>query len=311
MTTSWQQVSDAQANGRVDTIVGLLWGLPRSQAGRLVSEGFLTVNGVSVSKAHRCKSGDILELTQPQVVTLLPAPVMPTVVYDDDHIMIVDKPAGLVVHPGVGNDSGTLVDALLHAGVPLTDTGDVTRPGIVHRLDKDTSGVLVVTKTAEAYASVVGQLRERSMRRAYVAMVVGVPQSPRGVIDGPIGRDPKSRTRFAVVDTGKPARTHYVTRAVGTVPKHPSQQVSLLDVTLETGRTHQIRVHLATIGVGIVGDAVYGVTGVVSQALGLTRPFLHAQTVELRHPITGDTMHAHAPMPDELILACQHAGIAL
>lgn len=311
MNTTRRTVSEDHADRRIDTVVGLLWQLPRNQAGRLVADGFVTVNGATVAKAHRCKSGDVLELTAAPAVAPLPAPMMPTVVYDDDQIIIIDKPAGLVVHPGVGNDSGTLVDALLHAGVPLADTGDATRPGIVHRLDKDTSGVLVVAKTTTAYDSIVMQLRERSMRRSYIALVVGVPKAPRGVIDGPIGRDPKARTRFAVVDSGKPARTHYVTRACGTVPKHPSQQVSLLDVTLDTGRTHQIRVHLATIGVGIVGDAVYGVSGTVSAQLGLTRPFLHAETVELRHPLTGETVRASAPIPDELVVACHRAGIAL
>jgi len=311
VTATQRTVSDDHANRRIDTVVSLLWELPRNQAGRLVADGHVTVNGAMVAKAHRCKSGDVLELTEAPDAESVPAPNLPTVVYDDDQIMIIDKPAGLVVHPGVGNDSGTLVDALLHAGVSLADTGDATRPGIVHRLDKDTSGVLVIAKTATAYDSIVTQLRERSMHRSYVALVIGVPKAPRGVIDGPIGRDPKARTRFAVVEGGKPARTRYLTRASGIVPKHPSQQVSLLDVTLDTGRTHQIRVHLATIGVGIVGDAVYGVTGTVSTQLGLTRPFLHAETVELQHPVTGETVRATAPLPDELVAACQRAGIAL
>ncbi|MEX2532754.1 MAG: RluA family pseudouridine synthase [Nitriliruptoraceae bacterium] len=311
MKTTRRMVSDDHANRRIDTVVGLLWQIPRNQAGRLVADGHVTVNGVTVAKAHRCTSGDVLELTEQPEVEPVPAPPMPPVVYDDDQIIIIDKPAGLVVHPGVGNDSGTLVDALRHAGVSLADTGDATRPGIVHRLDKDTSGVLVVAKTATAYDSIVMQLRERSMRRSYIALVVGVPRAPRGVIDGPIGRDPKARTRFAVVDSGKPARTHYLTRACGTVPKHPSQQVSLLDVTLDTGRTHQIRVHLATIGVGIVGDAMYGVTGTISAQLGLTRPFLHAETVELQHPVSGEMVRATAPVPTELVVACQRAGIAL
>lgn len=296
---------------RVDTVVSSLWQLPRNQAGKLVAEGHVTVNGAVVVKSHRCKAGDVLVVADTPDVAPKAAPTLPPVLYDDEQLMIVNKPAGMVVHPGVGNDSGTLVDALKHAGIALADTGDATRPGIVHRLDKDTSGVLVVAKTALAYDSIVEQLRQRSMRRSYVALVLGVPKALRGVIDGPIGRDPKARTRFAVVDGGKPARTHFVTRASGTVPKHPSQQVSLLDVTLETGRTHQIRVHIATIGVGIVGDAVYGVTGTVSAQLGLTRPFLHAETVALQHPVTGETVQAHAPLPNELMAACQRAGIAL
>jgi len=310
VTTTTQPVPDDLAGSRIDSVVAALWQLPRNQASRLVADGQATVNGKQVPKAHRVSAGDHIAVEEIVATPALTPPPVPPIMYDDEHLLIVDKPAGLVVHPGVGNATGTLVDALRTAGIPLAHSGDDTRPGIVHRLDKDTSGLLVIAKTTRAFDSIVAQLRERTMHRFYVALVAGVPKAPRGVIDGPIGRDPKARTRFAVVHGGKPARTHYQTREVGTVPEHPSQQLSLLDLTLDTGRTHQIRVHLATLGLGIVGDRVYGVTGTIAGKLGLNRPFLHAYAVALNHPETGEVLRVEAALPDELRVACQRAGVA-
>lgn len=310
MTDPSKTVPDELAGNRVDVAVAQLWDLPRNQAGRLVTDGHARVNNQTVAKSQKVNAGDQISVTVLAVPPAAPPPALPAVLYDDDQLLIVDKPAGMVVHPGVGHSTDTLVDALQAANIPLADTGDASRPGIVHRLDKDTSGVLVVAKTALAFTSIVDQLQQRSMHRAYVALVAGVPKAARGVIDGPIGRDPKARTRFAVVEGGKPARTHYQTRATGTVPNHPSQSVTLLDLQLDTGRTHQIRVHLATIGVGIVGDGMYGVTGTVSAQLGLKRPFLHAHTVTLKHPVSGATVTATAPLPAELRAACERAGVA-
>jgi 23S rRNA pseudouridine1911/1915/1917 synthase len=207
-------------------------------------------------------------------------------------VIVVDKPAGLVVHPGAGNPTGTLVNGVLAFDPAIAGVGDPMRPGIVHRLDRDTSGLLVVARSARAYDSLVAQLGARTVERAYVALAWGHFESTRGVIDAPIGRSEARRTRMAVRDEGRPARTRYEVREVFESPR-----CTRLECSLETGRTHQIRVHLAAINHPIVGDATYGGG---RQPLMVSRPFLHAAALAFVHPATGDMMRFTSALPAEL-----------
>jgi 23S rRNA pseudouridine1911/1915/1917 synthase len=215
------------------------------------------------------------------------------VVYEDADVLVVDKPPGLVVHPGAGQSAGTLVNGLLARHPELAGVGEAHRPGIVHRLDRDTSGLLVVALTPTAYTTLVGALGDRRVERRYSALVWGVPEAPRGVIDAPIGRSPRQPTRQAVVAGGRPARTRYEVRARYDLPA----ELALLRCRLETGRTHQIRVHLASIGHPVVGDRDYGGG---RDALDVPRPFLHAEHLAFEHPATGAPMAIDAPLPADL-----------
>jgi 23S rRNA pseudouridine1911/1915/1917 synthase len=215
------------------------------------------------------------------------------VVFEDEHVVVVDKPAGLVVHPGAGSGAGTMVHGLLASHPDIAGVGgDEVRPGIVHRLDAGTSGLLVVARTEAAHADLVAQLAARSVERRYRALVHGTVAAPAGLVDGPLGRDPRDPTRFAVVVGGKEARTRYevLERRAAT---------TLLACRLETGRTHQIRVHLAAIGHPVVGDPVYG----GRHELGLTRPYLHAFRLGFNHPATGERVAFESPLPPDLVEA--------
>jgi 23S rRNA pseudouridine1911/1915/1917 synthase len=216
------------------------------------------------------------------------------VVYEDDHLLVIDKPAGLVVHPGAGQRTGTLVHGLLARYPELVGVGDdPSRPGIVHRLDKGTSGLLLVARTPEAYEALVAALSARAVHRRYRALAWGSFGAPRGVIDAPIGRSARQPTRMAVDERGKEARTGYEVLQSYAEPV----VVTELACTLETGRTHQIRVHLRSIGHPVVGDAGYGGA---RQSLPMTRPFLHAEALELQHPVTGEELAFRSPLPDDL-----------
>jgi 23S rRNA pseudouridine1911/1915/1917 synthase len=239
-------------------------------------------------------------------------------VFEDEHVLVLDKPAGLVVHPGAGVQSGTLVNALLHHAPGIARVGGEGRPGIVHRLDRDTSGLLVVAKTEDAYQALVEALRERTVTRVYTALVWGDPGPASGTIELPIGRDPKDRKRMAVVrgPAGKLARTRWkVLERYGLA--------TLLQARLDTGRTHQIRVHLAHLGHPVVGDATYG--GGAKKALSLPpadrrlatqlvmelgRQALHAATLEFRHPTRGEPMRFRAPLPNDLARALAVLGLS-
>jgi 23S rRNA pseudouridine1911/1915/1917 synthase len=215
--------------------------------------------------------------------------------YEDDRVMVVSKPAGLVTHPARGNERGTLVNALLGLGVPLAGRSSV-RPGIVHRLDKGTSGLLLVAKDDAAQAFLVDELRKRRVERRYLALVRGRPTSASGTIEAPVGRHPAKRRLMAVVSGGRPSVTHFRVLSAG-------EDVSLLDVSLETGRTHQIRVHLAHLGHPVLGDAVYGGKSELSRKLGLARPFLHAYRLTFRHPDDGRTVEVADELPADLAAA--------
>lgn len=229
--------------------------------------------------------------------------------WEDEHLLVVAKPAGLVVHPGVGHPAGTLVQALAEAGVPLASTGGSERPGIVHRLDRDTSGLLAVAKTDLAYAGLVALLRRHEVERLYLTLAERIPPAPTGRIEAPIGRDPRDRKRFAVVAGGKPAATRWRLEEIGQAGGPAVVPVALLVCRLETGRTHQIRVHLAHAGHPVVGDRVYGSRRDVAESLGLERPFLHGIRLSFPHPVTGEPVTVVEPLPEALTRAAAAAGI--
>ena len=291
-------VPAALAGERLDRIVSLVTGASRADASVLVAAGGATVDGVvATSGKVRLVAGQEVEIDPsrlPQPVAPQPdAAVVFDVVHADDDVIVVDKPAGLVVHPGAGNPDGTLVNGLLARYPEIATVGQEGRPGIVHRLDVGTSGLLVVARSERAYHQLVAALANRDVGRRYRTLVWGRPANPSGVIDAPIGRDHRDPMKMAVVVDGKVARTHYRTL-------HTYRQVAdvaELECRLETGRTHQIRVHLAAIGHPVVGDGTYG--GARS-AVRPPRAFLHAASLEFRHPGTGVTMSFDAPMPADL-----------
>jgi 23S rRNA pseudouridine1911/1915/1917 synthase len=280
---------------RLDRTVAMLTGWSRAEVQTLVRDGGVLVNGAPASKSHRLHTGEVIELLERPPVAEPPTaePVPLAVVHADDAVIVVDKPAGLVVHPGPGHAHGTLVHGLLHDFPDLASVGDPERPGIVHRLDRDTSGLLVVARTDAAYRALVDALSERVVDRRYLALVGGIPEARRGAIDAPIGRSTRHRTRMAVRQGGRPARTAYEVRA-----EWPERDVALLECRLESGRTHQIRVHLAAIGHPVVGDVAYG--GRSGADLGLGRPFLHATTLGFDHPVDGRDLTFESPLPVEL-----------
>jgi 23S rRNA pseudouridine1911/1915/1917 synthase len=282
---------------RLDRVVSMLTGVSRSDAAALVLAGEVRVNGEPVTtKTHRLVEGDEIELvvTGTSPVALEPDPTVAfRTVYEDADLVVVDKPAGLVVHPGAGTPGGTLANGLLVRYPELADVGEPGRPGIVHRLDKGTSGLLLVARSPRAYDSLVAALAGHEVERDYVALVWGTFDSKAGMIDAPIGRSPRSPTRMTVSARGRDARTHYAVRQ----EFHDPVDVSLLDCRLETGRTHQIRVHLAAIDHPVVGDERYRGA---RQSLPVPRPFLHAQRLRFAHPITGDEMEFASPLPDDL-----------
>ncbi len=301
------------AGERVDRTLALM--LPersRSELKRLITGGFLTgEDGRTVDlPSRRVKPGERFALRVPPAAAAGPEGerIPLAVVFEDEHLVVVDKPAGLVVHPAPGNPRGTLVNALIaHCGPSLKGIGGVLRPGIVHRLDKDTSGLLVAAKTARAHDGLAAGFAERSVARAYAAFVWGAPDPARGEIEGGIGRDRANRKRMAVVTAGgRPALTRYRTEA-----RYADGAAARLECRLATGRTHQIRVHLAWRGCPVIGDPVYGggpararrsalPPGPRAVAAGLGRQALHARLLGFRHPVTGEDMTFESALPDDL-----------
>jgi len=283
---------------RADRVAADLSGLSRSHVQRLISEGRLTADGRPIKANAIVPAGAILELALPPPVEpgIEPRPdIEVSVVYEDDDLLIVDKPSGLVVHPAPGHASGTLVNALVGRGEPLSAAGiaGVRRPGIVHRLDRDTSGLLMVARTDAAQAALQGQLKARRIKKTYLALVAGAVAAGAGRIEAPIGRDPGHRTRMAIVAGGRPATTNYRVR-------ERFDGWTLLELDLVTGRTHQLRVHLAGIGHPVAGDPVYGTGPARRGPDGLERLFLHAWRLDLTGPTSGRLIRAEAPLPPEL-----------
>jgi 23S rRNA pseudouridine1911/1915/1917 synthase len=281
---------------RVDRVVALLTGLPRREVADLVAAGEVRIDGGTVkTRSQRVAEGNVVEVDVPAAPDDRPAPdpaVDVPVVHVDDQVIVVDKPPGLVVHPGAGQPDGTLVHGLLHRFPELAEVGDPTRPGIVHRLDKGTSGLMVVARTPQAFDDLTGQLKARGVERRYYALVLGEVTEGKGVVDAPVGRSTRQPTRMAVTAKGRPARTRYevLERYTEPVP------ATLLECWLETGRTHQVRVHLAAIGHPVAGDTRYG----RADALAMKRPFLHAHELAFDHPADGSRQRFESPLPPDL-----------
>lgn len=288
---------------RVDVVLAARSGATRTLAQRALKNGVVTVNGSQARPSHRLEETDLVEGDLPEPVVAAPeAEDIPVDVrYSDDHLLVISKPAGLVTHPARGHDAGTLVNALLGLGENLSNRGSL-RPGIVHRLDKDTSGLLLIAKDDRTQDLLVDAIRRRDVERDYLALVRGIPAAASGTIDAPVGRHPAKRRQMAVVAGGKPSVTHYTVREA-------AEERALLDVKLDTGRTHQIRVHLAHLGHPVLGDRVYGGYSEKTRALGLQRPFLHAWRLALVHPITGQPLEVTDPVPADLAAALEAAGI--
>ena len=290
---------------RVDRAVALLADVSRSAVDVLVADGRVTVDGRTLaSRSTRLTAGQTLVVDRPEET----GPTGPegddsvvfTVVHEDPAVIVVDKPAGLVVHPGAGHRSGTLVHGLVArypdvAGLPGLVGSEPDRPGIVHRLDRGTSGLMVVARTPEAYHSLVGQLSTRSVSRTYRALVLGSVDGEQGVVDAPIGRSVSSPTRMAITRKGKEARTRYRVEGRYRLPA----PTTLVRASLETGRTHQIRVHLSAIGHPVVGDDPYS-QGRSSPGSTITRPFLHAYALAFDHPSTGERVSWTSELPEDL-----------
>lgn len=291
------EVPEALAGERLDRIVALESGLSRQEATTCVDAGGVTVNGRVVTKgSSRVTTGDVIEVDLPDIVAIVveaDSDVMFEVVHEDDDVLVIDKPAGLVVHPGAGNLTGTLVNGLLARYPEIVGVGQAARPGIVHRLDSGTSGLMVVARTEIAYEALVDALSARDITRQYRALSWGEVEGLDGLIDAPLGRSTRERTKMAVVADGREARTRYEVVDRFTLPA----KLTLLECTLETGRTHQIRVHLAAIGHPVVGDTRYGRA---RPALRCERPFLHAERLAFAHPVSGDALEFTSALPPEL-----------
>ena len=286
------------AGVRLDAFLSADGALTRSQAARLIAEGRVRVNGKPAAKSARLSGGETVTVDVPQLrETALPPQDIPLdVVYEDDDVIVVNKPTGLVVHPAPGHPDGTLVNALLHhCGDSLSGIGGEKRPGIVHRIDRDTSGLIIAAKNDAAHLALSAQLKDHSLSRTYECLVTGNMKQDSGTVDAPIGRSSADRKKMAVVPTGRRAVTHWEV-----VARYPG--VTHLRCRLETGRTHQIRVHMAYIGHPILGDTVYGAKKPVP---GLTGQCLHAAGLRFVHPRTGEPVEVHCPLPPEFTAMLQ------
>lgn len=298
------RVEEADAGARLDAYLATQiedWSRARIQ--RLIEDGDVLINGRTVKSSYKLRAVDVIdvELAQPPATKFEPEEIPIEVVYEDAELVVVNKPAGLVVHPGAGIASGTLANALVYHFQQLSKRAGAFRPGIVHRLDKDTSGLIVVAKTEAAHENLADQFRAREVFKSYVALVHGRVAEDKGIIEQPIARDPRNRTRMAVVRGGRPALSIYRVR-------ERRERFTLLDVEIKTGRTHQIRVHLSWLKRPVVGDEVYGAgrgkavpdTRIRAKLTRLNRLFLHAEQLGFHHPRTGEELRFKAPLPAEL-----------
>jgi 23S rRNA pseudouridine1911/1915/1917 synthase len=284
---------------RLDAALARMFGLPRDRAAELIGDGAVLVGGRPATKSDRVPAGEWLDVTLPPPPVAQPVPeAVPglRVVYEDDDIVVVDKPAGVAAHPTPGWTGPTVRHGLLAAGHTIATSGAAERQGIVHRLDANTTGLMVVAKSERAYSALKRAFREREVDKIYHALVQGHPDPLRGTIDAPIARHPSGDGRFAVVAGGRPAVTHYETLEA-------FRAASLLEIRLETGRTHQIRVHLAAVRHPCVGDRLYGADPVLAARLGLTRQWLHAVRLGFAHPATGQRVEFTSDYPPDLARA--------
>jgi 23S rRNA pseudouridine1911/1915/1917 synthase len=289
------RVSEADAGTRLDRVLAAREEVgARAAAERLIAAGAVTVDGRAVPKSHRLEGAEVVEAELPEPAELVAESLDVRIVHEDPYLLVVDKPAGITVHPAGRARAGTLAGGLLPLGAAGGEEG---RPGIVHRLDRDTSGLLLVARSEEAHRRLSRLIRRREVERRYLALVRGTPRSRTGRIEAPIGRDRRDRTRHSL-DTATPRRAVTWFEVVEALPEH-----ALLEVRLETGRTHQIRVHLEAIGLPVSGDPVYGIRG----DLGLERQFLHAHRLALEHPFTGERLELSSPLPADLETALERA----
>ncbi len=295
---------DISATQRLDSVASAMFGISRSRVQTLISDGLLTVNGIKCDKKLILTGGEELCLVLPEEKELSACPqeLPVSIVYEDDHLLVVDKPRGMVVHPAPGNPDGTLVNALMfHCKGRLSSINGVIRPGIVHRIDKDTSGLLIVAKTDEAHKGLAAQIEEHSFTRRYEAVVFGKMRQEDGTVDAPIGRHHTDRKKMTVTHrNSKNAVTHW--RVLSTTGR-----VTHLELTLETGRTHQIRVHMAHIGHPVIGDPVYGNE---KTAFGLNGQCLFAKYIKFLHPITGRVMEFCAETPEYFLEVLRKTGLS-
>ena len=298
MTDRTLPVPDGLDGLRLDVAISRLFGFSRTAAADLIDAGKVRVGGDQPARSAKVHAGDWLEVTMPEApVAAPPAPVEGlTVLYDDDDIIAVDKPVGVAVHPSPGWTGPTVAQGLAAMGFRIATSGAAERQGIVHRLDAGTTGVLVVAKSEHAYSRLKRAFKERTVEKRYSALVQGHPDPTSGTIDAPIDRHPGADYKFAVVAGGRPSVTHYET-------EEAFRAATLLDIELETGRTHQIRVHMAAVRHPCVGDLTYGADPVLAKRLGLTRQWLHARELAFAHPATGDEVRFVSPIPPDL----QHA----
>ena len=287
------RASEESKNQRLDAfLASSLDGLTRSQATRLIESGEVAVNGRAVSKSYKLAGGEDVAVTlpEPEPVEAVPQDIPLDVVYEDADVIVVNKPSGMVVHPAPGHPDGTLVNALLcHCAGTLSGIGGALRPGIVHRIDRDTSGLIIAAKNDAAHQYLSAQLADHTLARTYECIVAGALREDRGTVDAPIARHPTDRKRMAVVAGGREAVTHWEV-----IARYPGY--THVRCRLETGRTHQIRVHMAYIGHPILGDTVYGAK---KEVPGLTGQCLHAVGLRFLHPRTHEVMELSCPLPEE------------
>lgn len=290
-------VPDGLAGERLDAALSRLFGVSRTKAAELIESGLVQVDGATAPKSSRVTAGVMLDVelpAPPSEVTVVPETVDNLrIVYDDDEIVVVDKPVGVAAHPSPGWTGPTVIGHLAGAGFNISTSGAAERKGIVHRLDVGTSGLMVVAKTEYAYTVLKRAFKERTVKKIYHALVQGHPDPFTGTVDAPIDRHPHHDYKFGVVAGGKPSITHYETLEA-------FRYGTLLEITLETGRTHQIRVHMSAIGHPCCGDLTYGADPVLAERLGLTRQWLHAMRLGFTHPGTGEYVEFTSKYPEDL-----------
>ena len=290
-------VPEGVAGERIDSALTRVLGLSRTAVVKLLEDGDITTGGKAMPKSDRVTAGQIIDVLMPAPINTDPIPLTPleglTIVFDDQDIVVIDKPIGCAAHPSPGWTGPTVVGALMAAGYTISTSGPAERQGIVHRLDVGTSGLMIVAKSDKAFHVLKDAFRNRTVDKIYHAMVQGHMDPTTGTIDAPIDRHPKEDHRFAVMATGKESITHYEVIEF-------YRGVSMVKIELETGRTHQIRVHFSALHHPLVGDTTYGADPVLAKSLQMSRPWLHAAELRLAHPVTGEALNFHAPYPADL-----------
>ena len=290
-------VPEGVAGERIDSALTRVLGLSRTSVVKLLEDGDITTNGKVMPKSERVLAGQVIEVLMPAPINSDPIPLTPleglSIIYDDDDLVVIDKPVGCAAHPSPGWTGPTVVGALMAAGYSVSTSGPAERQGIVHRLDVGTSGLMIVAKSDQAFHALKDASRNRTVSKIYHALVQGHMDPSTGTIDAPIDRHPKEDHRFAVVATGKESITHYEVIEF-------YRAVSMVKIELETGRTHQIRVHFSALHHPLVGDTTYGADPVLGKSLGMSRPWLHAAELSFSHPVTQAKLNFKAPYPSDL-----------